>query len=343
VEKYVLPSKGTDPYSWDWKGAYKMLFNARWIGTERQAPDIRTRVRAPSLSVDGRKCRTLSILSASTSKPDGNLPWRRHRRFLLEQLVTATALYLLNSLYTTQLLPILTSSLSHADITPGKQTYLRRFLFHHRSAAITTRETLIRVFLAFHFLWSAYYIFTFLHSLFALAFVCVLGLDNPSDWPPLYGNPTEAYTIRRFWGKYWHRLVYRTYLGYATLISQKVLRIPRCSPLERLVVNFLVFLLSGAVHAIVTWRLEFRCGYWEDVGWFCLNYAAILVEEGVLWAIAGLSGGVRGRETKVKTRKPSDETPLVHKAVGFLWVFSFIFWSLPKSQFPKIACGTSLI
>ena len=46
VEKYVLPKK--PGVTFDWVGGYKMLFNARWLGTSRQAPDIKTSAKIAS-------------------------------------------------------------------------------------------------------------------------------------------------------------------------------------------------------------------------------------------------------------------------------------------------------
>ena len=30
--------------------------------------------------------------------------------------------------------------------------------------------------------------------------------DRPEEWPPLFGSISEAYTLRRFWGVFWHKL-----------------------------------------------------------------------------------------------------------------------------------------
>jgi hypothetical protein len=41
-----------------------------------------------------------------------------------------------------------------------------------------------------------------------LSFVTVgLGISMPQDWPPLFGNVFEAYTVRKCWGRVWHQLL----------------------------------------------------------------------------------------------------------------------------------------
>jgi hypothetical protein len=88
--------------------------------------------------------------------------------------------------------------------------------------------------------------------------------------------------------------------------------------------TLLFFFLSGVVHALVTWKLGFTCGYWENIGWFCLNFLGVLVEEGMQWVInKGFRPG------KQSTR---------WKRIGYVWVFGFFFWSLPKTQYPKVFC-----
>lgn len=53
------------------------------------------------------------------------------------------------------------------------------------------------------------------HNLLAALLVSVLQWDGPDEWPALFGSITEAYSLRRFWGRFWHRLhvtVFEAYL-----------------------------------------------------------------------------------------------------------------------------------
>lgn len=68
------------------------------------------------------------------------------------------------------------------------------------------QDMLIRALTCLSWVWPTYAYLTAAHDLFALLHVAVLGLDSPSEWPPLFGYLTEAYSLRRFWVVFWHRL-----------------------------------------------------------------------------------------------------------------------------------------
>ena len=315
LEQHTL---GQETAERNWKAAYKKLFNARRIGLNNEAPlpeGYNTAIDNRNLIFSSRKtpttwpCMTGKYLNSESS---------RRRKFFLARFFSALAIYGINYFYT-QCFHML-QLLQYSDFLPSKEIYIRRI------HVVTVRETLVRSWLVFHFVWSAWATFTGLHNVISLMAVSV-GLDEPGDWPPLYGSIYEIYTIRRFWGKFWHRLVYRTNAAFGALVSQKVLRLPRASLLDRTLINFSVFLLSGIVHALVTWQLGFVCGYWQDIWWFCVNFIAMLAEEWAQWFARRLMGG-------------RFENTNAGKAVGFLWVYGFLFWSLPKSSYPKISCGT---
>jgi hypothetical protein len=307
AEKYVLPRDDT----MGWKAAYKMLFNARWINTNRQAPDI---LQHPQSEAE----------KEYHQESTGYFKKRKMSRgkFLRNRVLSVTTIYAINTMYHHVFLvphPEYYQELSMSDVLPSKQTYIRRF------PNVTGRETMVRSILVFHFLWSPWAVLTGIHDILAFAFVAAT-LDEPEDWPPLYGRLSETYTIRDFWGKFWHRLVYRSYTNCGTFLSWNVLGLDRKSIFGKLVINSTVFFLSGVVHALVTLQLGYSCGYWEDLHWFCLNFAAIFAEsvvQGVLCEVLG--EGARSRMMK--------------KTLGYVWVFGFLFWSLPKSQFPKMRCS----
>jgi hypothetical protein len=158
----------------------------------------------------------------------------------------------------------------------------------------------------------------------ALAFVSViLGICEPEDWPPLFGSLRAAWTVRGFWGEFWHRIVHRSYTGYGHLVAS-TLRLAPGSWTRRLFVQFVVFLLSGVVHAVMTWQMGYTCGYFEDIQWFCLNFLAILVE-----------GATQSAWRKMGWQLPA----WIAQPIGYTWVFGFLFWSLPKTHYPKLRCA----
>ncbi|MCJ1344594.1 hypothetical protein MMC31_002797 [Peltigera leucophlebia] len=315
VEEHTLPRQGR---SWDWQAAYKMVWNGRWLRTGEQGLNLGK--DAPPDGTSFRENKRPMDLQRWTFPSEKDAKFSRRRSFLLKRLCSVVTIYGLNRLYWKLFLephPTVFQPLDFSDFLPSKESYFRRI------HTVTLRETIIRFGAVFHFVWSAWAVFTGAHDILAFLFVGI-GLDEPDDWPPLYGSPGQMYTIRRFWGKFWHRLVRRTYLSWGALFSQKLLRLRRHSTLDRFVTSFTVFFLSGVVHALVTWQIGFSCGYSEDIAWFCLNFAALMAEEGVQWLIIRLFGTWNGNVSKI---------------AGFLWVFAFFFWSLPKTEYPKILCA----
>ena len=301
LDKAITPS--------DWRMTYKILFDFRGIGTTRQ--DAKTPTETSNMDQ--------TILSKKEANRESTCPSKgsRYRIFLLKRLASAVSILVLNRYYTITYSLLL--QLSYADFRPTKQSYLRRI------NTVTVRETAIRSWLVFNFVWSSWATFTAAHDMLAFAHVA-MGIDEPEDWPRLHGGLFEAYSVRRFWGKFWHHLVQRSYGAYGSLLSQKILRLPPGSFANRTCVNFSVFLISGIVHACITVQLGFRCGYWEDLEFFLMCYAALLVEEGVQRAAYSAFGRAW----------PS---MWICKILGYTWLFGFLFWVLPKHQYPKILCA----
>ena len=292
----------------DWRMTYKTLFDFRGICTQKQ----RTKISADTPDIN-----VTVLREEECRKTEHPSKGSRNHTFLLRRLASAIIILLLDQAYTITYSTLL--QLTYADFDPSKQSYLRRI------RTITFRETTIRSWLVFNFVWSSWAIFTASHNILAFAFVA-LGIDEPEDWPSLYGSISEAYSIRRFWGKFWHHLVQRSYRTYGSLLSQKILRLPPGSFADRTCVSFSVFLISGMVHACITAQLGFTCGYWEDVAFFMTYYAALLVETGVQRFASLVFGGSRPEGW-------------ICRLVGYTWVFGFLFWVLPKHQYPKVLCG----
>ena len=309
IEDYHSPYKQN---VWDWRAAYKMVFNARWIGTTQQTPDV--------LQRSEHRNNEVIVRSAGRITPSHAI-----RKFLRRRLTSAATIYLLNRLHHRLVLtqnPVLSHTFDYEDFLPPKQTFFRRI------HSVTLRETIIRVWLVLYFNWSAWALYTGLHDIFALMFVGI-GLDEPYEWPPLYGSLTEAYSIRRFWAKFWHRLVYRSYNGYAQVVSRDILKLAPRGRIDHFFTNFFVFFMSGMMHVLVSWRLGFRCGQVEELQWFCLNFAGILTEEAFQHLVA-----------RTWCFRPSGKgwNTFLRRTVGHLWVFLFLFWSLPKYHYPQMFC-----
>ena len=306
IVKLLLLDKSTPP---TWRMAYRTILDFKGVNAKKQ--NLRVYYGIPIIGVKVLDEKEESRRSDSSFKDS------ERRTFLLKRLTSAVTILFLNHIYTTSY-PLLLH-LSYADFHPSKQIYLRRIRL------VTARETALRSWLVFHFVWSSWSMFTATHDLLAFAHVAI-GIDEPEDWPRLYGSVFEAYTMRRFWGKFWHRLVQRSYVAHGSVISRKILRLPHGSVADRICVSISVFLTSGVVHAFITVQHGFKCGYWEDLGFFMMSYAALLGEEGVQRATSQVFGTTwqKGWTCRV---------------LGYTWVFGFLFWVLPKHQYAKVLCA----
>jgi hypothetical protein len=192
----------------------------------------------------------------------------------------------------------------------------------------------LRAFFSIHWIWSAYFLINAAHHTLAFFFVVVLRLDQPNEWPPLFGSPLEAYTIQRFWGKFWHRLAYRPYLTCAETCSRRLLRIPCASKSEKLVGIFFISLLSGVTHSLVAWQLNDRCGKTRDIFFFTGNFLCGALE--MMLAKATRSLAARYRLTKYLTHSIA---VTLKRVLGYLWVWIFFAWIVPKWHYPKVYCA----
>ena len=203
---------------------------------------------------------------------------RERRRYLVVRLIVISTFYAVFCLYSRLLLrpPFqLFRRITISDFSPEKEVYIRRIF----SGTITKRETAIRVWLVIHYFSCNWVIVTSLHYCFAIVSVSIFCLDEPHDWPPLFGSIKDAYTLRGFWGLFWHQLTRRSYTSYARLITTNVFGLRQRSILRRLSINFLVFVFSGLTNVYVSWLLGFRCGLVEEMLWFCGNFFALVLEE----------------------------------------------------------------
>lgn len=302
VEKWTLPSKGlldncetSRQARWNFKAAYKIWNNPRWLKTSNETPGVSRPKEQPTTFA--------------------GFVWISITKLLIFWI--AVFLFALN------IFPGYFQPLGLNDFAAEKESYLRRLLLS--AEGVTVRETFLRSALAIQWVFVARILLDSCHRILALFFVTVLRLDKPDEWPPFFGSPLEAYSIRRFWGKFWHRAIYRPYTSYASILSRRVLRFKSNSRFDKLCISFTLFFISGVAHSAVSWQMGHHCGVWRDVGWFVGNFVAVAFEVALQ------------KQLRPLVEKMGLATMFL-KLGGFLWVFAFFFWSVPKWQYPTIYC-----
>jgi hypothetical protein len=152
-----------------------MLFNARWIGTYRQAPGVQGFTEAEKDLESPYEC---SMVYPAYPTPDFKAFLRSPRfRFLRNRIISLVTIYAIDQVYESlfnDVLPQYVDPVNVYDMLPSKQTYFRRL------ATVTLRETVIRTWMVLYWTWYSYSLYTSLHDVLAFIFVGI-GLDNPED------------------------------------------------------------------------------------------------------------------------------------------------------------------
>jgi hypothetical protein len=212
------------------------------------------------------------------------------------------------------------------DLSSEEQILIRRLFYVY--SEVTARELVVRAYMAVYWIWESLVYLDGANSILACFFVLV-GLDEPRDWPSLFGNPTAITGLRTFWSRFWHRVAVRPYSNYGKVVA-RFLGLGDKSIGCKTVVAFVVFALSGISHSAVSWQLGQK-EWWLDVWWFLMNFLGCTGEVVFL-------GCVRSLAKKIGW---SRELTLIEESwfgrfVGYAWVLAFFFWSVPKWKYPAM-------
>ncbi|GJE95597.1 membrane bound O-acyl transferase family-domain-containing protein [Phanerochaete sordida] len=133
------------------------------------------------------------------------------------------------------------------------------------------------------------------------------GCSEPNAWPVSFGRWTDAYTVRRFWGRVWHQMLRHSVSG----LGKACARALRCAPgswASSHVQLFAAFALSGAAHALGDCVLGIPGA---SIRFFVAQALAITLEDAVV------AGG---------TRLGVVDTPAV-RMCGFVWTAAWVSYS----------------
>lgn len=235
--------------------------------------------------------------------------------FLFLRLAKLPIYYYINFKMLPTLVSKVLGNISLEDVAEVKQILLRRLW------DVSTRELIIRAYVSILWIWQSLVYLDGANSILACVSV-VIGLNRPSDWPSLFGNPTSIISLRTFWSQFWHKIAVQPYTYIGRALARQ-LGIPTNSFGCKAFVAFVIFGLSGVSHGLVSWSIG-RDGR-TDVWWFILNFLACLAETVFLKCLLRATGHSR-------------EVQLIKESwfgafIGRAWVFAFFFWSVPKWQY----------
>ena len=232
------------------------------------------------------------------------------------------------------------------DFGPVNQTYFpdlarksspgTRLIFGAApSGALTHRVAALRSVYALHWAWLTYLILTAAHTFLAIIFVCVIRIDAPSEWPPLFGSPLEAFSVRRVWGRFWHQLGTPSMLAYGRVVTRKILGLRSGSVAEKALLAMWVFAASGLVHALVTGKTgdSVDVGGGGDLAWISSDWWFLMLNFGAGLTEVVLSRIFIGKRGSQGPRRP---VHLALRLLGYSWVFAFFWCIVPPYQYPVL-------
>ena len=291
---------------WQLQPAYKLLFNVRLLRCERDKREIDCDDCEPQL--------------------------QNRTKFIAFKLLRVLIIWLLHTRIEPLIYPKPFLPFTPADFSPGRQIFLRRLLLG-AGPSITLREIGIRVSLAVRWIWIAIYEIEAAHAVLAILFVGILRLDTEEEWPPLFGSFTEAYSLRNFWGRSWHRIANRSYMNLGCCVSRRIVGFKPSTASESITRVFVVFLVSGLAHSLISWCSGDKQHYMLDTYFFILNFLGggleIVFSK---WLDLMIKTDARSK-TSIHTR--SARMVALKKMMGYCWVFCFFFWAVPKWQYPR--------
>ena len=118
------------------------------------------------------------------------------------------------------------------------------------------------------------------------------------------------------------------FISNASFIAETLIHIPKGSYLYRMTVTILAFCISGFVHIAGAWSVNPKCHAWPTMYWYILMGTAVISED------------LLRRMYLWMTRRQQRNRPTGGwwKMFGYVWVWMFLVWSMPKIMFPMVDC-----
>lgn len=232
--------------------------------------------------------------------------------FCLHHLFKATLFLALNHTYDTFLTP--------PTLYPPP-SFIRRL-----PCSLSANELKLRAMMTYDVCFADMLYFSSIYSVFAILWVGIFRFDAASEWSlSLFGPLREVYSVRRYWGAYWHDFINASFTAHGKAVTRGWLGM-RKGPGRRVVENTVVFGVSGLMHALVRYvQTEGTGEIWTVAMWYGVQMFPIVVEGVVqyLW----LDSSLRKRLLVVFGESMLTR---VDRAVGYAWTFCWMSWSVPK-------------
>ncbi|RDL36191.1 uncharacterized protein BP5553_06803 [Venustampulla echinocandica] len=233
--------------------------------------------------------------------------------FLARSFLIAVCAYMTMDVFSSQPPPPDPATLFGAD----------RVRFFTRLGDVTAEELAMRIMVTVAGFLNSYCLITGVPLLMSFFFVG-FGLSEPRFWRPLFGSLLDAYSVRRFWGNFWHQNLRRMMGEPALFLSRSILHLPEGGILERYTKIMATFYISGVVHAIADLAGGLPWSKQLTVKFFVTQALGIIIEDTVEAVYRAICG---------KKRTPGPPAFWI-RIVGYVWLAGFLVWSTPMWVYP---------
>jgi hypothetical protein len=230
-----------------------------------------------------------------------------------------------------------------SDYGPPHDRLLSRvltFSVQNPDDKISVIECIIRVYITLSVLAMEYNLHNLVHTSASIIGVGLLR-HSPSQWPPIYGPLKEAYTVRRFYGIFYHSLMRNAFVGNAAWLVDSVLFwgshstdgviSPRKSFVRKWLINLVALVICGIMHSVALSTVD-GCPRDSQMRYYLFILIGMLAEDSMFWLFKQLRPRHLHRE----------RIGFCLRFCGYLWVFLFHFWMIPNSLYPNLFCEVKL-
>ncbi|OIW22547.1 hypothetical protein CONLIGDRAFT_214849 [Coniochaeta ligniaria NRRL 30616] len=202
--------------------------------------------------------------------------------------------------------------------------------FFSRLADVAPDELAVRFIIPL-VIWATSY--SMIQMTYDLMSIVAVGLHitNVNSWRPVFGSIWDAYTVRKFWGNFWHQQLRDLLNDPATIITHRILHLPANGLAQRYTKIVIAFFISGVAHMFVD--LATGLTYLESgsVRFFTTQALGIMIEDAVQGIWKRSFGGNTADSPTAKWKR----------VVGFIWLWSFMAWSVPSWMYAPILSRTA--
>lgn len=171
------------------------------------------------------------------------------------------------------------------------------------------------------------------HTICALVAVGIF--DSPlQSWPPLFGDITQAYTLRRWYSHFWHKAMRKAFTIHAVMVTERCFGLRKHTIAGRSIIVLLSFLFSGIMHSITGWQTSPCSNNLGPVRTFMLFGIFILLEQAVLSAYLVAHERLGIPWTKAEM--------VFWRMFGYCWVAFFLMELTISASYSFFRCGWAL-